>query len=72
LRQPYHKTSKRFSISFFMIVFLLISTFVLNIVFVLDKIETIINIVYIVFSGIPWIFLLLTAFINPGYLKTSI
>ena len=70
LKQPYRKTSTKCSIPFSIFMVLYLSTFLLNMVFVVHKADVIQNILYIVFSVVPVFFLLAAGCLNPGYLKT--
>lgn len=72
LKQPYRKTSTKCSIPFGIFMFLYLSTFLLNLVFVVRKADKIQNVLYIIFSILPIFFLLAAGCINPGYLKTKI
>ena len=72
LKQPYRKTSTKCSIPFIIFMFLFLSTFLLNLIFVVHKVDVVPNILYILFSVIPIFFLLAAGCVNPGYLKTKI
>lgn len=52
--------------------FLYLSTVLLNLAFVVYKVDVAPNIVYIVLSLVPVFFLLAAGCINPGYLKNKI
>lgn len=68
LKQPFRKTS-RFSGPFIVMLTLLVSTFLLNCIFVVHHMTLPLNIAYIAMSLLPVAFLVLSACSNPGRLK---
>jgi hypothetical protein len=70
LKQPFRKTS-RISIPFMVFMFLYLTTFLLNTIFVVRHMDVIMNVVYIILSIIPMIFVTLSGCTNPGYLQNK-
>jgi len=70
LKQPFRKTS-RFSGPFILLLVLLISTFLLNCIFVVYHISLPLNMIYIVMTLLPVLFLVLSACSDPGRLKNK-
>lgn len=68
LKQPFRKTS-RCSGPFLVMLLLLISTVLLNSIFVVHHMSLPLNVVYLGMTLLPVIFLVLSASSNPGQLK---
>lgn len=71
LKQPFRKTTSSWSLPFIIFIVFYISSFLLNLIFVAEHMDVVMNIVYIVLTATPIIFVVLAGCNDPGYLKSD-